>query len=83
MSTSGGGPDASLGIANERSKRVRTTVLHSNGVPWDDIELESGDDEYPSAKRGRTASKDAGQHQGNQTVRACPLQANELPHHLQ
>ncbi|BDA49228.1 Lysine-specific histone demethylase 1 homolog 1 [Coccomyxa sp. Obi] len=76
MSTSGGGPDASVGIANERSKRVRTTVVHSKGVNWDHIELESDDDDYPSVKRGRTASKDAGQQQGNQTNFA-PSSAHE------
>lgn len=82
MSTSGGGPDASVGIASERSKRVRTSVSHSKGVNWDDIELESDDDDYPPAKRGRTASKDAGQQQGSQMVRGCLLLAKESLHLL-
>ncbi|KAK9918934.1 hypothetical protein WJX75_008165 [Coccomyxa subellipsoidea] len=66
MSTAGEAVDVPVELATERLKRVRTTVSHKKGVNWDDIELESDDDHYVPVKKGKTASKDAGQQRGNQ-----------------
>ncbi len=68
MSTAGDGVDVPADVENQRVKRVRTSVSHPRGVNWDDIELESDEDDYRPAKKGKTASKDAGQQRGNQTV---------------
>lgn len=69
MNAEEGGVDVPVVVATERVKRVRNTVSHLGGVPWDDIELESDEEDYRPAKRGKIASKDAGQQQGIDTVK--------------
>lgn len=79
MSTAGEAVDVPVELATERVKRVRTTVSHKKGVNWDNIELESDDDHYVPVKRGKTASKDAGQQRGNQAVRAVIRLQDGIP----
>jgi hypothetical protein len=79
MSTAGEAVDVPVELATERVKRVRTTVSHKKGVNWDDIELESDDDHYVPVKKGKTASKDAGQQRGNQAVRAVIRLQDGIP----